>query len=53
MFSRMKISKWRWRSISLSTRSQLNGILALLFVGNVAFVIALVSILPSWEVSGF
>ncbi|KAM8995503.1 ADAMTS-like protein 2 isoform 3-T3 [Ara ararauna] len=36
----MKISKWRWSSISISTRSQLKGILALLFVGNVAFVIA-------------
>ncbi|XP_030363180.1 ADAMTS-like protein 2 isoform X3 [Strigops habroptila] len=36
----MKISKWRWSSISISTQSQLKGILALLFVGNVAFVIA-------------
>ncbi|XP_057265172.1 ADAMTS-like protein 2 isoform X3 [Pezoporus wallicus] len=36
----MKISKWRWSSISLRMRSQLKGVLALLFVGNVAFVIA-------------
>ncbi|XP_014798451.1 PREDICTED: ADAMTS-like protein 2 isoform X4 [Calidris pugnax] len=36
----MKISKWRWSSISTSVRSQLKGTLALLLVGNVAFVIA-------------
>ncbi|XP_063208793.1 ADAMTS-like protein 2 isoform X7 [Chroicocephalus ridibundus] len=36
----MKISKWRWSSISISARSQLKGTLALLLVGNVAFVIA-------------
>ncbi|XP_075628276.1 ADAMTS-like protein 2 isoform X13 [Balearica regulorum gibbericeps] len=36
----MKISKWRWSSISISARSQLRGTLALLLVGNVAFVIA-------------
>ncbi|XP_033923306.1 ADAMTS-like protein 2 isoform X2 [Melopsittacus undulatus] len=36
----MKIPKWRWNSISLSMRSQLKGILTLLFLGNVAFVIA-------------
>ncbi|XP_061208353.1 ADAMTS-like protein 2 isoform X3 [Neopsephotus bourkii] len=36
----MKISEGRWSSISLSTQSQLKGVLALLFVGNVAFVIA-------------
>ncbi|KAM7088007.1 ADAMTS-like protein 2 isoform 6-T10 [Ciconia maguari] len=33
----MKISKWRWSSISISARSQLKGTLALLLVGNVAF----------------
>ncbi|XP_053939878.1 ADAMTS-like protein 2 isoform X5 [Cuculus canorus] len=36
----MKISKWKWSSISISVRSQLKGTLALLLVGNVAFVIA-------------
>ncbi|XP_055647313.1 ADAMTS-like protein 2 isoform X4 [Falco peregrinus] len=36
----MKISKWRWSSISISAQSQLKGTLALLLVGNVAFVIA-------------
>ncbi|XP_075295544.1 ADAMTS-like protein 2 isoform X3 [Opisthocomus hoazin] len=36
----MKISKWRWSSISISARSQLKGTLAALLVGNVAFVIA-------------
>ncbi|KAM6047152.1 ADAMTS-like protein 2 isoform 8-T9 [Theristicus caerulescens] len=36
----MKIAKWRWSSISISARSQLRGTLALLLVGNVAFVIA-------------
>ncbi|XP_076211492.1 ADAMTS-like protein 2 isoform X3 [Aptenodytes patagonicus] len=36
----MKIPKWRWSSISISARSQLKGTLALLLVGNVAFVIA-------------
>ncbi|XP_059684659.1 ADAMTS-like protein 2 isoform X2 [Gavia stellata] len=36
----MKISKWRWSSIAISARSQLKGTLALLLVGNVAFVIA-------------
>ncbi|XP_009579408.1 PREDICTED: ADAMTS-like protein 2, partial [Fulmarus glacialis] len=36
----MKIPKWRWSSISISVRSQLKGTLALLLVGNVAFVIA-------------
>nr|XP_030142906.3 ADAMTS-like protein 2 isoform X5 [Taeniopygia guttata] len=36
----MKISKWRWSSISLSAQLQLKGTLALLLVGNVVFVIA-------------
>ncbi|XP_031986625.1 ADAMTS-like protein 2 isoform X6 [Corvus kubaryi] len=36
----MKISKWRWSSISLSAQLQLKGALALLLVGNVVFVIA-------------
>ncbi|XP_064891741.1 ADAMTS-like protein 2 isoform X4 [Columba livia] len=36
----MKISKWRWSSISVSVQSQLKGTLALLLVGNVVFVIA-------------
>ncbi|PKK24325.1 ADAMTS-like 2 [Columba livia] len=36
----MKISKWRWSSISISVQSQLKGTLALLLVGNVVFVIA-------------
>ncbi|KFZ61696.1 ADAMTS-like 2, partial [Antrostomus carolinensis] len=40
LLSRMKISKWRWSSISNSVRSQLKGTMALLLVGNVAFVIA-------------
>ncbi|RMB93370.1 hypothetical protein DUI87_30064 [Hirundo rustica rustica] len=37
---RMKISKWRWSSISISAQLQLKGTLALLLVGNVVFVIA-------------
>ncbi|XP_030913150.1 ADAMTS-like protein 2 [Geospiza fortis] len=36
----MKISKWRWSSISISAQLQLKGTLALLLVGNVVFVIA-------------
>ncbi|XP_069729763.1 ADAMTS-like protein 2 isoform X5 [Phaenicophaeus curvirostris] len=36
----MKISKWKWSSISISVRPQLKGTLALLLVGNIAFVIA-------------
>ncbi|XP_040387355.1 ADAMTS-like protein 2 isoform X5 [Cygnus olor] len=36
----MKILRWRWSSISSSTQAQLKGALALLFMGNVAFVIA-------------
>ena len=44
----MKISKWRWSSISISARSQLKGTLAALLVGNVAFVIAQVSASPCW-----
>ncbi|XP_064027496.1 ADAMTS-like protein 2 isoform X4 [Pogoniulus pusillus] len=36
----MKTSKWRWSSISIRARSQLKGTLALLLVGNVAFVMA-------------
>ncbi|NWW47688.1 ATL2 protein, partial [Pedionomus torquatus] len=40
LLSRMKISKWRWSSFSISEQSQLKGTLALLLVGNVAFVIA-------------
>ncbi|XP_030142906.4 ADAMTS-like protein 2 isoform X6 [Taeniopygia guttata] len=36
----MKISKWRWSSISVSAQLQLKGTLALLLVGNVVFVIA-------------
>lgn len=36
----MKISKWRWSSISISAKLQLKGTLALLLVGNVVFVIA-------------
>ncbi|NXC83344.1 ATL2 protein, partial [Cercotrichas coryphoeus] len=38
--SRMKISKWRWSSISVSAQLQLKGTLALLLVGNAVFVIA-------------
>ncbi|XP_014728602.1 PREDICTED: ADAMTS-like protein 2 [Sturnus vulgaris] len=40
LLSRMKISKWRWSSISISAQSQLKGTLALLLVGNAVFVIA-------------
>ncbi|NWV84930.1 ATL2 protein, partial [Dasyornis broadbenti] len=40
LLSRMKISKWRWSSISISAQLQLKGTLALLFLGNVVFVIA-------------
>ncbi|NXE68043.1 ATL2 protein, partial [Calcarius ornatus] len=40
LLSRMKISKWRWSSISISAQLQLKGTLALLLVGNVVFVIA-------------
>ncbi|XP_068512634.1 ADAMTS-like protein 2 isoform X7 [Anas acuta] len=36
----MKILRWRWSSISCSAQAQLKGALALLFMGNVAFVIA-------------
>ncbi|XP_063265355.1 ADAMTS-like protein 2 isoform X4 [Prinia subflava] len=36
----MKISKWRWSSISISAQLQLKVTLALLLVGNVVFVIA-------------
>ncbi|XP_071673363.1 ADAMTS-like protein 2 isoform X4 [Patagioenas fasciata] len=36
----MKMSKWRWSSISISVQSQLKGTLALLLVGNIVFVIA-------------
>ncbi|XP_014113436.1 PREDICTED: ADAMTS-like protein 2 isoform X3 [Pseudopodoces humilis] len=36
----MKISKWRWSSISISAQLQLKGTLALLLVGNIVFVIA-------------
>ncbi|XP_035410823.1 ADAMTS-like protein 2 isoform X4 [Cygnus atratus] len=36
----MKILRWRWSSISGSAQAQLKGALALLFMGNVAFVIA-------------
>lgn len=44
----MKISKWRWSSISVSVQSQLKGTLALLLVGNVVFVIAQVRVLLCW-----
>ncbi|NWQ83055.1 ATL2 protein, partial [Columbina picui] len=40
LLSRMKISKWRWSSISISVQSQLKGTLALLLMGNIVFVIA-------------
>ncbi|NXY37630.1 ATL2 protein, partial [Pomatorhinus ruficollis] len=40
LLSRMKISKWRWSSISSSAHLQLKGTLALLLVGNVVFIIA-------------
>ncbi|NXX32152.1 ATL2 protein, partial [Nicator chloris] len=40
LLSRMKISKWRWSSISISAQLQLKGTLALLLVGNIVFVIA-------------
>ncbi|EOB05939.1 ADAMTS-like protein 2, partial [Anas platyrhynchos] len=40
LLSRMKILRWRWSSISCSAQAQLKGALALLFMGNVAFVIA-------------
>uniref|UniRef100_A0A8C3BIV4 ADAMTS like 2 n=1 Tax=Cairina moschata TaxID=8855 RepID=A0A8C3BIV4_CAIMO len=36
----MKILRWRWSSISCSAQAQLKGALALLFMGNVAFVMA-------------
>lgn len=36
--------RWRWSSISVSVRSRLRAALALLVVGNVAFVIAQVSV---------
>ncbi|XP_056361458.1 ADAMTS-like protein 2 isoform X5 [Oenanthe melanoleuca] len=36
----MKISKWRWSSISVSAQVQLKGTLAFLLVGNAVFVIA-------------
>ncbi|XP_066836761.1 ADAMTS-like protein 2 isoform X5 [Anser cygnoides] len=36
----MKILRWRWSSISGSAQAQLKGALALLVMGNVAFVIA-------------
>lgn len=44
LFSRMKISKWRWSSISISAQLQLKCTLALLLVGNVVFVIAQVRV---------
>ncbi|KAF4797658.1 ADAMTS-like protein 2 isoform X6 [Turdus rufiventris] len=36
----MKISKWKWSSISVSAQLQLKGTLAFLLVGNAVFVIA-------------
>ncbi|XP_035197576.1 ADAMTS-like protein 2 isoform X4 [Oxyura jamaicensis] len=36
----MKILRWRWSSISGRTQCQLKGALALLFMGNIAFVMA-------------
>lgn len=44
LLSRMKISKWRWSSISISAQLQLKGTLALLLVGNIVFVIAQVRV---------
>lgn len=52
LLSRMKISKWRWSSISVSAQLQLKGTLALLLVGNVVFVIAQVRVSCFGGVSG-
>lgn len=52
LLSRMKILRWRWSSISCSAQAQLKGALALLFMGNVAFVIAQVSGSPRWGFLG-
>lgn len=48
----MKISKWKWSSISVSAQLQLKGTLALLLVGNAVFVIAQVRVSWFWEDSG-
>lgn len=52
LLSRMKISKWKWSSISVSAQLQLKGTLALLLVGNAVFVIAQVRVSWFWEDSG-